>query len=95
MNGNNKSTASRLRNCITLIGKILFSSKTDGQSFRSTSSSTKVNPQWDWLKNEYQKEYRILRRKARIHPEKAVMGALLVGFLMGLGTLNRVNQKPK
>ena len=95
MNGNNKSTASRLRNGITLIGKILFSSKTDGQSFRLTSSSTKVNPQWDWLKNEYQKEYRILRRKARIHSEKAIAGALLVGYLLGLGTLNRINRKRK
>ena len=55
MNGNNKSTASRLRNGITLVGKILFSTKTDGQSSRSTSSSSEVNPQWDWLKNEYQK----------------------------------------
>lgn len=93
MNGNNKSTASRLRNCITLIGKILFSFKTDGQSSRSQSSSSEVNPQWDWLKNEYQKEYRILRRKARIHSEKAVEGSLLVGYLLGLGTLNRINWK--
>ena len=93
MNGNNKSTASQLRNCITLIGKILFSSKTDGQSSRSQSSSSEVNPQWDWLNNEYQKENRILRRKARIHPEKAVEGALLFGYLLGLGTLNRVNWK--
>tara|TARA_A100001015_G_scaffold240659_1_gene274471 strand:- start:375 stop:515 length:141 start_codon:yes stop_codon:yes gene_type:complete len=45
--------------------------------------------------NEYQKEYRILRRKARIHPENAIVGALLVGFLLGLGTLNRVNRKRK
>lgn len=95
MNGNNKSTASRLRNGITLVGKIIFSTKTDGLSSRSTSSSSEVNPQWDWLKNEYQKEYRILRRKARIHPEKAVVGALLVGFLLGLGTVNRVNRKRK
>lgn len=95
MNGNNKSTASRLRNGITLVGKILFSTKTDGQSSRSTSPSSEVNPQWDWLKNEYQKEYRILRRNARIHPEKAVVGALLVGFLLGLGTVNRVNRKRK
>lgn len=95
MNGNNKSTASRLRNSTTLVGKILFSSKTDGQSSRSTSLSSEVNPQWDWLKNEYQKEYRILRRNTRIHPEKAVMGALLVGFLLGLGTVNRVKQKRK
>jgi hypothetical protein len=95
MNGNNKSTASRLRNCITLVGKIFFSSKTDGQSSSSRPSSSEVNLQWDWLKNEYQKEYRILRRKARIHPEKAVMGALLVGFLLGFGTLNRVNRKRK
>ena len=95
MNGNNKSTASRLQNCITLIGNILFSSKTDGQSSRSQSSSSEVNPQWDWLKNEYQKEYIILRRKARIHPEEAIAGALLVGYLLGLGTLNRVNRKRK
>lgn len=95
MNGNKKSTASRLRYGIRLVGKILFSSKTDGQTSSSTSSPSQVNPQWDWLKNEYQKEYRILRRKARIHPEKAVMGALLVGFLLGLGTLNRVNRKRK
>ena len=95
MNGNNKSTASRLQNCITLIGNILFSSNTDGQSSRSQSSSSEINPQWDWLKNEYQKEYRILRRKARIHSEKAIAGALLVGYLLGLGTLNRINRKRK
>ena len=95
MNGNKKSTASRLRNGITLVGKIFFSTKTDGLSSRSTSSSSEVNPQWDWLKNEYQKEYIILRRKARIHPEEAIAGALLVGYLLGLGTLNRVNRKRK
>ncbi len=95
MNGNKKSTASRLQNCITLVGKILFSSKINGQFSRSKSSSSEVNPQWNWLMNEYQKEYRILRRKARIHPENAIVGALLVGFLLGLGTLNRVNRKRK
>ena len=95
MNGNNESTASRLRNGINLVGKVLFSPKTDGLSSRTPSSSSEVNPQWDWLKNEYQKEYRILRRKARIHPEKAVLGALLVGFFLGLGTLSKLHHKRK
>ena len=45
MNGNNKSTASRLQNCITLIGNILFLSKTDAQSSRSQSSSSEVKIQ--------------------------------------------------
>ena len=93
MNGNNKSTASRLQSVFNLLGKVLFSAKIDTQSSRKQVSSSKVSPQWDWLKNEYRKEYRILRRKARIHPEKAVMGALVVGFLLGLGSLRRINQK--
>ena len=45
MNGNNKSTAGRLQNCIMLIGNILFSAKTDGQSSRSQSSSSEVKIQ--------------------------------------------------
>ena len=95
MNGNNKSTASRLWYCIHLVGRVLFPSKTRAVSTKETSSSAHTNPQLAWLKNEYQKEYRILRRKARIHPEKAIVGGLFVGFLLGLGAMKSIHQKSK
>ena len=79
MNGNNKSTASRLWYCFHLVGRVLFPSK-NGQIPKETSSPALSNPQLAWIKSEYQKEYRILRRKARIHPEKAILGGLFVGF---------------
>lgn len=93
MNGNNKSTASRLWYCIHLVGKVLFPSKNRSDFTKETSSPALSNPQLVWIKSEYQKEYRILRRKARIHPEKAILGGLFVGFLLGLGTMKSIHQK--
>ena len=82
MNGNNKSTASRLCYCIHLVGKAIFPSKTQALSTKEVTTSTETNTKFIWLKNEYQKECRILCSKARIHPEKLYLAAYLLAFIL-------------
>lgn len=91
MNGNNKSTASRLCYCIHLVAKVIYPSKTQALSTKEVTTSAETKTKFAWLKIEYQKVYRILRRKARIHPEKAVFGGLLVGFHFGI--MSYINRK--
>ena len=43
MNGNNKSTASRLCYCIYLVGKVTFPSKTQALSTKEVTTSTETN----------------------------------------------------
>ena len=52
MNGNNKSTASRLCYCIYLVGKVTFPSKTQALSTKEVTTSTETNTKFIWLKNE-------------------------------------------
>tara|TARA_B100000963_G_scaffold352799_1_gene366545 strand:- start:25 stop:297 length:273 start_codon:yes stop_codon:yes gene_type:complete len=90
MNGNNKSTASRLLYCIYIADRVLFPSKTLVLSIKVITTSARADTQFAWLKNEYQKVYKILRRKARIQPKKAIFGGLFVGLLFDFGTINRI-----
>lgn len=84
MNGNNKSTASHLCYCIHLVGKVIFPSKTQALSTKEVTTSAETNTKFIWLKNEYQKECRILRSKPRIHPEKLYLAAYLLVFILVL-----------
>ncbi len=56
--------------------------------FGKKSPQDRAN-EWAWIKREYTKEYRQMRRKVRINPERYVLLAAGLGLLLGASLRNK------
>jgi ElaB/YqjD/DUF883 family membrane-anchored ribosome-binding protein len=83
MNTNSQTTSTRIKQFIKSLLDI------------GKKSPQERSKEWAWIKQEYKKEYRQVRRKVRIEPEKYLIIAAGIGLLLGasLGKRNKASKK--